>query len=208
MTTILRIEASSRDAAAGSVSRSIGDHVEKLLAVQPGTRILRRDLAASPIAHIAQQTIAGYYTRADQMTDELRKATAQSDELIAELKAADVLLLTVPMYNFSIPSALKAWIDQIVRIGHTFTYDGTNFTGLVTGKRAYIACSYGASGYAAGQPFNAANFVEPYLRFLLGFLGFSEITFFSVESTTAEQSVVQANTAAAIASVEAALAAA
>lgn len=207
MTTILRIDASARDANAGSVTRAMGDHLEKGLVAKPGARLLHRDLAASPLPHIGQMTIAGYYTPADQMTDALRKATALSDELIAELKSADVLLLTVPMYNFSIPSALKAWIDQIVRGGHTYAYDGTNFSGLLMGKKAYVACSYGAAGYAAGQPFSAANFVEPYLRFLLGFLGITDVTFFSVEATTGGEEAVRTNRAAAMKAIDIALAA-
>ena len=75
----------------------------------PDARVVRRDLAATPLPHIEQETITGYYTPADQMTDDLRRATALSDALIAELTAADVVILTVPMYNFSIPSALKAY---------------------------------------------------------------------------------------------------
>ncbi len=207
MTLILRIDASSRDA--GSVSREIGDHLEmRLLSVIPGSRVIRRDLASAPIPHIASATIAGYYTSAAQMTDELRQATALSDELIGELRSADVLVLTVPMYNFSVPSALKAWIDQIVRIGRTFAYDGASFTGLVTGKKAYVVCAYGAGGYAAGQPFSTANFLEPYLRFLLRFLGIADVSFFSVEATTAGHEVVRSNSEAAMQAIDATLMAA
>lgn len=197
MTTILRIDASSRDL--GSVSRQLGDYVERrLVACSPQpTTVLRRDLAAEPLPHIANATIAGYYTPADQMTDEIRAATALSDKLIAELLSADILLISVPMYNFSIPSALKSWIDHIVRIGHTFSYDGSNFTGLVANKKAYVVCAYGAGGYQPGAPFAVANFVEPYLQFLLHFLGVKDVTFLSVEATTAGADVVSANIAAA-----------
>lgn len=196
MTTILRLDASSRDS--GSVSRLVGDHLEaKLLAATPGATVVRRDLAAAALPHIANTTIAGFYTPADQMTPDLRAATALSDQLIGELKSADILLLTTPMYNFSLPSALKAWIDQISRIGHTFAYDGTSFSGLLKVKTAYIACAYGAAGYAEGQPFRAANFVEPYLRFLLTFLGVAEVRFFNVEATTAGEAAVTANLATA-----------
>lgn len=207
MTKVLRIDASARDVASGSISRTIGDRIEQGLLAKPGTQFIRRDLAASPVPHIAVMTIAGFYTPSEQMNDALRTATALSDELIGEFKSADILLLTVPMYNFSIPSALKAWIDHVMRIGHTFAYDGTNFTGLMGGKKAYVAVSYGAGGYQAGQPFAVANFVEPYLRFLLGFMGISDVTFFSVEATTAGEDIVQANKQAALAAVDAALAA-
>ncbi len=207
MTTILRIDASSRNADGGSVSRAISDRIEKALAARPGTSVMRRDLATMPLPHIAAKTIAGFFTPDPEMTEELRTATALSDQLITELKSADILVLTVPMYNFSIPSALKAWIDQIIRIGHTFAFDGTSFTGLLTGKKAYVACSYGASGYASGQPFAAANFVEPYLRFLLGFLGIADVMFFSVEATTGGEDATRVNKNAAMMAVDIALAA-
>lgn len=192
MTTILRIDASSRTD--GSVSRRLGDRVEELLKARHGdVRIVRRDLAATPLPHIAQETIAGYYTPADGMTHALRRATALSDTLIGELRAADVVILTVPMYNFSIPSALKAWIDQIVRIGHTFSFDGTAFAGLLGGKKAHVLAAYGAAGYGPGDPFAAANFVEPYLRFLFGFLGMTDVSFVAVEATTVDANTVATN---------------
>jgi FMN-dependent NADH-azoreductase len=98
------------------------------------------------------------------------------------------------MYNFSIPSALKAWIDQIVRIGRTFAYDGINFTGLVTVKKAYVICAYGASGYTDGGAFASFNFLEPYLKSLLSFLGIGEIQFFNLQATTGDESIVIHNT--------------
>ncbi len=192
MTTLLRIDSSSRTT--DSRSRDLGNHFEKTwLARHPGDRVLRRDLAAQPLPHIANETILGYYTPADQLTTELRAATALSDNLIAELQSADILFLTVPMYNFSIPSALKAWIDQIVRIGKTFSYDGSGFSGLVTVKRAYVICAYGAGGYTQGGPFSAFNFLEPYLKSLLGFLGIRDVQFLDVQYTTAEPASVKVN---------------
>ncbi|KPH77387.1 FMN-dependent NADH-azoreductase [Bosea vaviloviae] len=207
MTRILRIDSSARDS--GSISRLVGDHLEaRLVTTLPDTRIARRDLASTPLPHISNPTITGYYTPADQMTAELHDATALSDELIQELRSAEVLILTVPMYNFSIPSALKAWIDQVVRIGHTFSYDGVRFSGLLTGKRAYVICAYGASGYAAGGAFSAANFVDPYLRFLLSFLGIEDVTFVAVEATTAGEATLAANVDAAKRAINSALEAA
>lgn len=192
MSTLLRIDSSSRITT--SHSRALGDYFEKTwCARNPNDRVVRRDLVSKPIPHIVDQTILGYYTPAEQLTPELRAATALSDRLITELQSADVLLLTVPMYNFSIPSALKAWIDQIVRIGHTFSYDGQNFTGLVSVKRAYVLCAYGAGGYTDGGPFSAFNFLEPYLKSLLGFLGILEVQFFAVQATTADPATVATN---------------
>ena len=192
MSTLLRIDSSSRTTT--SHSRALGDYFEKTWhARNPNDRVVRRDLVSEPIPHIVDQTILGYYTPAEQLTPELRAATALSDRLIAELQSADVLLLTVPMYNFSVPSALKAWIDQIVRIGHTFSYDGKNFAGLVKIKRAYVLCAYGAGGYTDGGPFSAYNFLEPYLKSLLGFLGILEVQFFAVQATTADPATVATN---------------
>ena len=186
MTTILRIDASSRTAS--SISRAVGDYFEQTwLTHNPRDLVLRRDVVTHPIAHIAQQTIAGFYTPADRLTDELQTATALSDRLVAELQAADILLLTVPMYNFAVPSAFKAWIDHIVRIGHTFTYDGSSFSGLLTGRRAYVVTSHGAAGYRPGDPFAAADFLVPYLRFILQFLGITDVHIFAVEGTTGDE---------------------
>lgn len=192
MPTLLRIDASSRTL--GSLSRDLGDHAERAwLDRHDGGRVVRRDLAETPLPHIANETIAGFYTDPADMTDALREATALSDHLIDELESADAVLLTVPMYNFSVPSALKAWVDQVVRIGRTFSYDGESFTGLVTGKPAYIACAFGAAGYGPGEPLASADFVRPYLEFLLGFLGFEHVQSFAVEATTSDQLTVARN---------------
>lgn len=183
--TLLRIDASAR--IDGSHSRALGDAFEAAWhARRAQGQIIRRDLAREPLPQIDNLTIAGFYTPADAMTDELRAATKLSDGLIAELQSAGELLLTTPMYNFAVPAALKAWIDQIVRIGHTFGYDGSNFTGLVTGKRITIAIAYGAGGYGEGGPMAALDMVRPYLQALFGFLGFTDIRFAAVEATTGE----------------------
>eukprot|EP00903_Cladosiphon_okamuranus_P002460 g2458.t1 len=113
----------------------------------------------------------------------MRSATALSDELIAEIQQSDTLLLAVPIYNFSIPAALKAWIDQIMRIGHTFSMDENGFQGLVKARRAVIVCAYGSEGYLVKEPFAAANFLEPYLNFLFTFLGIETIEFVHVQGT-------------------------
>ena len=148
MSTLLRIDSSARHA--GSRSRQLGDDFAALWQTRhPSGRIVTRDLATDPVSQINERTIAGFYSPQEALTADLRVATAVSDTLIAELRAADTLLITAPMYNFTVPAALKAWIDQIVRIGHTFAYDGSSFTGLVTGKRLVVACAYGSAGYLA-----------------------------------------------------------
>ena len=199
MTTLLRIDSSARSDA--SHSRQLGYAFEaRWLADNPHGRIARRDLAREPVAQITETTIAGFYTPPAEMTDALRAATALSDLLIAELESADALLITAPIYNFGPPAALKAWIDQIVRVGRTFSYDGRTFTGLVTGKPAYVALAYGAAGYGNAGPLEAFDLLKPYLQLLLGFLGFTDVTFAAVEATT-DPERVEAEAAAAQAAV-------
>jgi FMN-dependent NADH-azoreductase len=193
--TLLRIDASARHE--GSHSRQLGDLVESAWrARHAGGRVLLRDLAAEPLPHIDAATITGYYTPPDQLTPSLRAATALSDRLISELQSAHTLLITSPMYNFSVPSALKAWVDQVVRIGHTFAYEGGAFRGLVTRPRAVLTLSYGAPGYAAG-PMASMDHLQPYLASLLGFLGITQVDVVSVEATTADADTVAAQAAAA-----------
>ncbi|MGL4573684.1 MAG: FMN-dependent NADH-azoreductase [Burkholderiaceae bacterium] len=185
MKNLLRIDSSAR--VEGSHSRALGDDFEAALRKRfAQLQVQRRDVAAQPIGHIENITIAGMFTPPAQATAQMQAALAQSDALIAELKVADAVLITVPMYNFGLPSSLKAWIDQISRIHHTFSYDGKTFTGLLTGKRAYVVIAYGAGGYGTGEGFAAANFVEPYLKFLLGFLGFAEVTVFNAQATNTD----------------------
>lgn len=133
------------------------------------------------------------------MADSLRAATHLSDSLIAELHAADTLLLAVPIYNFTIPASLKCWIDQVVRIGQTFTYEAGSFKGQTKTRRAVEICAYGSQGYLPGEPFEQANFLEPYLRFLFSFLGIAEVEIISVKATTADPKTVAAHMAQAMA---------
>lgn len=199
MPHLLRIDSSSRNA--GSHSRALADAAETAWrAANPGGTVTARDVTDGTIPVIAQDTITGFYTAPEAMTPELRAATALSDRLIAEVQAADVLLISAPIYNFGVPAALKLWIDQVVRIGHTFSYDGSTFAGLVRADRAILCCAYGASGYAEGQPFAAANFVDPYLTFLMGFLGIEDVQTVTVEATTADEATVRAASDAALAS--------
>jgi FMN-dependent NADH-azoreductase len=205
MTSILRIDSSSR--IEGSHSRELADYFQATwLKKYPDDQVIIRDVVKNPAPHIADLTIAGFYTPPEQQTEAMKQAIALSNELIDELQSADVLLLSVPMYNFSVPSALKAWIDQIVRIGSTFAYDGTNFTGLVTVKRAYVICAYGASGYTDGGAFSAFNFLEPYLKGLLSFLGIGEIQFFNLQATTGNELTVIDNTSQIKAAIDQAIA--
>ena len=191
MTTILRIDSSSRPSepeggAEGSFSRALADAlVAKIASERPGTRIVARDLVADPIGPVADDTIKGFYTPPEVMTPALRAATAQSDALIAELKAADAVVISAPIYNFAVPASLKAWIDQIVRIGHTFSYKDGQFNALVADRPTYLVLSYGAPGYAPGGPLASYDFLRPYLVSLMNFIGLTSVEVFAVEGTTA-----------------------
>jgi FMN-dependent NADH-azoreductase len=195
MTRILRIDASSR--AEDSHSRQFADRfLESWFQIHPNDELVVRDLARHPVPHIAAATIAGFYTPPEAFTDEARLSTALSDELIAELRAADLLLISTPMYNFSLPSALKAWIDQVVRIGHTFSFSPeSGFTGLLSGKRAIIVTASGAA--FSSEAMRPMNFLAPYLKTLLGFLGFREVEVISLEGTTIDAAALERSQAAA-----------
>lgn len=191
MPRLLRIDSSARRD--GSVSRGLGDKFQAAwLARGADFSVTRRDLADAPVPQIEQATIAAFYSAPHEMTAELQAASLLSDTLISELKAADELLITVPMYNFTVPSALKAWIDQVVRIDHTFAYDGHSFKGLLTARRATVISAYGAGGYLGGT-FATADFCVTYLKFLLGFLGIADVEHIGVEATTGDAAVLAGN---------------
>ncbi len=169
MPTLLKIDVSPRGDY--SVSRKLGQtFAEEWRKTHDGT-ITARDLARTPLAFVDMPWIAGAYSTPDQHTPEQKAALAVSDELIAELFAADHILITTPMYNFSIPAALKAWIDHIVRAGKTFT---SSYEGLVKGKKVTVLIAAG-SDYAPGSPMESYNAETPYLKLILGFIGMTDV---------------------------------
>lgn len=167
MTThILRIDTSARRA--GSVSRDLTDAIVAKFA---GAQVATRDLAAAPLPQINE----GFVTvtkDSDQesLSDAQRQMLALSDELIAELRAADTIVIGLPVYNFGVPSGLKAWIDLVARAGETFRYTEAGPEGLLKGKRAIVAMASG--GTEAGS---AIDFATPYLRHVLGFMGITNV---------------------------------
>lgn len=190
MPSLLRIDSSSRRD--GSHSRALADAFEAAWVTRfPSAKVMRRDLAANPLPHIHEATIAGFYASADKLDNALRGAVGLSDELIEEVNAADTILIATPMYNFTVPSALKSWIDQIVRINRTFSYDGTKFAGLVKARRVVVVAAFGAGGY--GGAMAAADFLTPYLKFLFAFLGVSDVTVIPAEATTSDATTVASN---------------
>ncbi len=174
MTTILHLNSSVRSA--GSVSRQLtAEFIEKLKAAHPGAKIIERDLAAQPVPHLSEAMMGAFFTPAEQRSAEQASLVKLSDELVAELQSADVIVVGAPMYNFSVSSTLKSWIDHVARAGVTFKYTETGPVGLVTGKKFYIFTSRGGV-YSTG-PAKALDFHETYLRGVLGFLGITDVNF-------------------------------
>ncbi len=189
MRTLLRIDASSRKE--GAYSREMADYVERKWKAQyPQAKVIYRDLIDDELPHIAYTTIAGFYTPQEHMSDELVSATVLSDELIRELQQADDILIASPLYNLNVPSALKAYFDQVVRVGYTFAKDEAGeHAGLLTNKRAYIATAKG--GVFKGTPYEAYDFQEPYLKAILGYIGVTDVTTFGLEGTATEEILTQ-----------------
>jgi FMN-dependent NADH-azoreductase len=180
MTKILVLEASLFPAEMSASRRVTELVVARLAATNTSATIVRRDLAADPLNHVGFDLMSGSMTPAEGRSESQAKAVATSDALIAELFAADVIVIGAPMYNFTIPSTLKAWIDNIAIGGKTFRYTPEGRPeGLVTGKRVFVVASRGGV-YGAG-PTVAFNFQDPYLRTALGLLGMTDVTVITAE---------------------------
>ncbi len=177
---ILHVISSPRKSASYSIQLGEGI-IDKLQAAYPGSTVQVRDLATNPFPHLEEAKLAALFTPADQRTPDQQAAAKHSDEAIAEVMAANIFVIGAPLYNFGIPSTLKAWIDHIARAGITFRYTASGPEGLVTGKKVYVAMSSGgvySEGYLVSY-----DFVAPYLRTILGFMGMTDVTVVRVEGT-------------------------
>lgn len=177
---ILHVISSPRGAASFSIKLGQG-LVEQLQAAYPGSPVTVRDLATQPFPQLEEAKLQSFFTPAEHRTPAQQEAARHSDDAIAELLAADVIVIGAPLYNFGIPSTLKAWIDHLCRTGQTFRYTEAGPEGLVQGKKVYIALSSGGI-YSAG-PLAGYDFVAPYLQTVLGFLGMTDVTVVRVEGT-------------------------
>lgn len=176
MSNILVLNSSS--AGEASVSRLlVADAVAELTDRDPAAKVVFRDLAADPVPHLLPSTING--VRGQAVTPPELEARALSDKLIAELRAADTIVIGAPMYNFSVPTTLRTWFDHVLRAGETFRYSEAGPEGLLTGKRVIVVESRG--GLYSEGPAVGLDFQEPYLRQLLGFVGLSDVTFVRAE---------------------------
>jgi len=167
----------------GEQSRSRALATEFIAAWQdrfPPTRTVTRELAPATMPHLDLETLGAIGVPASERSARQRELVAFSDGLIAEVEAADTIVLAVPMYNFSIPSMLKAWIDHIARAGRTFRYTETGPEGLLKGKKVFVVTARGGV-YSGESPARAFDFQEPYVRAVLGFLGLTDVTFLHLE---------------------------
>jgi FMN-dependent NADH-azoreductase len=144
--------------------------IKRWLQQNPEGRVVVRDLAAEPIAHFDMQTIAALSAEAEQRSPEQQAIVALSDQLITELQEADVLVLAAPMYNFAVPSQLKAWFDQIAKNGVTFRYTEQGPVGLLQDRPVYVLATRGGQYREAGLDFQV-----PWIKLILGFVGLKQV---------------------------------
>ena len=187
MAKILHINSSVRNQ--GSLSRQLtAEFLAKWKAANPSDIVIERDLAANPVPHLTEQMMGAFFTPAEQRTPAQAQTVQISDALVDELLAADVIVIGAPMYNFSVSSTLKAWIDHVARAGRTFQYTATGPVGLVTGKKVFIVTATG--GVYSDGPAKAYDFLGTYLRSVLGFIGMTDVTFVQAEGLAMGEAAV------------------
>ena len=164
---IFHLDASARTE--GSVTRALSQQLVDVLS-SADTSVVKRDIGLSPLPLLTEAWVGANFTPDEARSDAQRQTLALSDALIAELEAADTLVLGVPIYNFGVPAGFKAWVDLIARARKTFKYTETGPVGLLEGKKAYVVIASG--GTESGS---AVDFATPYLKHVLGFLGIHDV---------------------------------
>lgn len=175
MTTLLQLNTSIH-AGNGESSRMANGFVAAWRERHPDASVVTRDLATDPVPHLTADRFGAFVTPAEQRNAEQQATITYSDTLIEELKAADVIVLGLPMYNFGVPSMLKAYFDHIARAGVTFKYTEKGPVGLLTGKKAYVFAARG--GMYQGTPLDTQT---RYVRDFLRFLGIADVEFVYAE---------------------------
>lgn len=176
---LLRVDSSARR---NSVSRHLTSRfVEAWRREHPAGEVIERDLAATPILPITDEWVQAVHSHPATLTGEQKQVLRLSDTLIDELRQADVVVIGAPMHNFAIPAPLKAWIDQIVRVGQTVLFAADGPKGILTGKKVYVVTSRGGA-FRPGTPTERFDYQEPYLRHILGFIGLTDVTFVHAEN--------------------------
>lgn len=175
--TILHLDSSARTD--GSVTRILSQKlVEKLS--DADTAILRRDIGQSPLPILTEDWVAANFTPDEARSPAQHTTLALSDDLIAELEASDTIVIGVPVYNFGVPAAFKAWVDLVARARKTFQYTENGPVGLLEGKKAYVVIASG--GTPSGSEI---DFATPYVRHVLGFLGIHDVTIIAADQLMA-----------------------
>jgi len=154
----------------GQSSRLAEEFVARLREERPNVEVVERDLVADPVPHLDAARAGAFFAKAEERSAGQREVIAYSDTLIDELRRADVLVLGLPMYNFGVPSQLKAWFDHLARAGETFKYTGKGAVGLLTGKKAYV---FATRGGVYGDNDAQSQFVRQFL----GFIGIADVEF-------------------------------
>ena len=175
MTTILQLNSAARSQGANSTLLA-NELTAQLQQANPGAKLVVRNLQAEPLPHLDDAVLGAFFTPADQRTAEQAAIAARSDALIAELQAADIVVIGAPMYNFGVSSQLKTYFDFIARAGVTFQYTANGPEGLVKGKKVYVVSARG--GKYLGTPGDSQT---PYLKTFLGFLGMTDVNFIYAE---------------------------
>ncbi|MBX7541813.1 FMN-dependent NADH-azoreductase [Qipengyuania sphaerica] len=179
MSTILHITASIRDGE--SVSRGLGTKLVEGLAGKQDAKVVTRDLSKNDIPFIDAERFAANLAPFAERSPEQHELAKVADELIDELKAADTIVFSVPVYNFSVPATVKAWADLVARAGTTFRYTQNGPEGLLTDKKVYITAASG--GTALGSEI---DFMSPWLKFFLGFLGMKDVELVAADGIMGE----------------------
>jgi FMN-dependent NADH-azoreductase len=170
--SILQVDSSARGSFSshnGSLSRELTKYLSEALAKKNQTEVIYRDLAATPLEFVNESLIGAYYTPAENRSEEQKQSLSLSDELISELKAVNTLIIGAPIYNFSVPAALKAWIDLVCRVGETFRYGEAGPEGLLDIDQAFIVTSAGGTAIGSEIDFNSS-----YLQKICRFIGVKE----------------------------------
>jgi FMN-dependent NADH-azoreductase len=176
---LLRIDSSARR---HSVSRQLtGRFAEAWQQEHPQGKVIERDLATTTLPHITDEWVHAVYSNPATLTAEQKQVLQLSDTLVEELVQADTIVIGAPMYNFAIPAPLKAWIDQVVRVGKTVLFAAAGPEGILKGKKVYVITSRGGA-FRPGTPTERFDYQEPYLRHILGFIGLTDVTFVHAEN--------------------------
>ena len=175
MKTLLQLT-SSLFSGDGHSSKLAGEFVARWRATNPGGRVVTRDLANTPVPHLDAARFAAFLAKPELRTPEQQAVIDHSDELIDELRRADVIVIGLPMYNFGIPSTLKAYFDHVARAGVTFRYIEKGAIGLLTGKKAYVFATRGGRYAGTGNDFETG-----FVRQFLAFIGIDDVDFINAE---------------------------